>query len=267
MDGVTDGSQEVGGATPTGDGMSGREAVSTSEERVSDDVIAVDESGTGGQSSGTGVAITTVQVREQTSEATATAESATTETAEGGANSVAMEMTSSEPNEPPVTSGNSAGIDESSVAANIINQSPAHKKKKLSDTLDRIRTTLYGSGRRLPLPATGGKRRSHTVLSRHESLRVHPASSHGESGHNLLRSQKLSGSISMFQLHADMAADMTESLPPSKLHSFHLSPPLSYLQHPNRLARIKSAYIIHVYTCIYMYSTVCRVFNTCNDLK
>ena len=265
MDGVTDGSQEVGGATPAGNSTSGREAVSTSEEHVSDDVVVVDESGMGDQSSGTGAAITAVQVREQTSEATATAESATAETAEGGANSVAMEMTSSEPNEPPVTSGN---FDESGAAANIINQSPAHKKKKLSDTLDRIRTTLYGSGRRLPLPASGGKRRSHTVLSRHESLRVHPASSHGESGHNLLRSQKLSGSISMFQLHADMAADMTESLPPSKLHSFHLSLPLSYLQHPNRLVRIKSAHIIHVYTCIVQYAGFStRAIHTCTFLS
>ena len=224
-DGVTDSSQEVGGATPIGDSTSGREAVSTSEEHVADDIIIVNESGSGGQSSGTGVALTGVQVREQTSEATATAESVTAETAEGGANSVAMEMTSSEPNEPPVTSDNSnnlAGSDESCAAANIINQSPAHKKKKLSDTLDRIRTTLYGSGRRLPLPASGGKRRSHTVLSRHESLRVHHPSSHDELGHNLLRSQKLSGSMSMFQLHTDiMATDMTESLPPSKLQRFN----------------------------------------------
>ena len=207
------GPQEVGGATSTDDNR--HEAVS-SDERTGDDVIVVDESVGGGQSSDVGAAM-----HEQTSESTANTESAAAvgsggEMPKGGANDaiITMEMTSSEPNEPPVASANSNNLaegDESTAAAN--NSYSPHKKKKLSDTLDRIRTTLYGSGRRLP--ATGGKRRSHTVLSRHVSLRVPP--SHDDSAHNLVRSQKLSGSISMFQLHTDMAAEMTESLPPSKL--------------------------------------------------
>ena len=212
---LTSGPQEVGGATLTDD--NGREAVS-SDERTGDDVIVVDESSSRGQSSDTGAG-----VHEQTSETIATAKSAAAmgsggEVPKGGANDaiVTMEMTSSEPNELPVASGNSDNLaegDESTAAAAPTNNYSPHKKKKLSDTLDRIRTTLYGSGRRLP--ATGGKRRSHTVLSRHVSLRVPP--SHDDSTHNLVRSQKLSGSISMFQLHADMTAEMTESLPPSML--------------------------------------------------
>ena len=206
--GIT-GSQEVGGASPNGDNV--HEAVS-SADRVDDDVIVVDDSGSGGQSSDTGAAVC-----EQTLEITATAESAAAvgdggETSKGGAHSITMETTSSEPNELPVASGNS---DNSSQGDKITTAaSSPQKKKKLSDTLDRIRTTLYGSGQRLP--ATGGKRRSHTVLSKHVSLRVPP--SHNESAtHNLIQSQKLSGSISMFQLHTDMATEITESLPPSKL--------------------------------------------------
>lgn len=204
------GTQEVGGATPNGSNV--REAV-LSNERVDDDVIVVGDSGSGGQSPRTSA--TVAGLHEQTSETIATAESAAAvgdrdETSKEE-DLTSVETTSSEPNEPPVASGNSDDLsqgDEITTAAT----SP-QKKKKLSDTLDRIRTTLYGSGRRLP--ATGGKKRSHTVLSRHVSLRVPP--SHDESAtHNLVRSQKLSGSISMFQLHADMAAEMAESLPPSK---------------------------------------------------
>ena len=212
-------SQEVGGATRTSESGHDRTVATNKLEKADD--ISVNEVGSRGQSSDIGAATADERVRdiEQTAESAATANSAVAMssgdgTPMGGANSVTMEMTSSDPNEPPVSiiSDNLGGGDESSAAANSVHYSP-HKKKKLSDTLDRIRTTLYGSGTRLP--ATGGKRRSHTVLSRHVSLRVPP--SHDESAHNLLRSQKLSGSISMFQLHADMAAEMTESLPPSKL--------------------------------------------------
>ena len=205
--------QEVGGAMPNGDGS---EAVSINN-RINDDVVMVGDNSSGGQSSET-----STSVHVQTGETAATAESAAaavdsgSETSKGGADAmVTMEMTSSEPNEPLVTNGHNSGHSAQGDGEKTMPLSNTpHKKRKSSDTLDRIRTTLYGSSRRLP--ASGGKRRSHTVLSRHVSLRVPP--SHDDSTHNLIQSQKLSGSISMFQLHTDLANETTESLPPSKLY-------------------------------------------------
>lgn len=86
------------------------------------------------------------------------------------------------------------------------NTAVASEKRKSLEELDMIRMTLYGGTRRLP---TSGKRRAHTVLSRHVSLRTAPPNKPRDS----VRGEKLSGSMSMYQIST---ADFAESLPPSK---------------------------------------------------
>ena len=190
------GPPEVGGAKSNG-GHEHKVVSSSSGRRGSDDFVMVGDSG--GQSLEVGAAGAASSAHVQTA---TTAESAM----------VTMETTSSEVGKPVPEASESKIENPAEGDGSSMPVGSPRRKKNLPDTLDRIRTTLYGSGQRLP--ATGGKRRSHTVLSRHTSLRVPP--SRDESVHSLIRSQKLSGSISMFQLHADMTTEMTESLPPSK---------------------------------------------------
>ena len=99
---------------------------------------------------------------------------------------------------------------KSDIDRNPVGDSPntaaATEKRKLLEELDMIRMTLYGGTRRLP---TSGKRRAHTVLSRHASLRTTPPNRSRDS----VQGEKLSGSMSMYQIST---SDFTESLPPSK---------------------------------------------------
>ena len=184
--------QDVGGAMP-GDNSS--EAIPSSN----DDVIAVDRNEDGVHSS------ETVQIGEA-----AAAESA--ETGRDGADVDTTVTTLSDPKQLVTveqTPHKSVQRDESHEGPTTA--AAANGKTISLEKLDMIRTTLYGGSRRVP---SAGKRRAHTVLSRHVSLRVPPRD--GSHDSNLKKVSKLSGSISMFQIGN---SDFTESLPPSEFIS------------------------------------------------
>ena len=153
----------------------------------SNDDVMVNESEV--QSSETGAGAQVVEL--------AVAESAKPELEEGVVDAkTTMETTSSESKEHHVA-------DE-----DIPADGAANDKTKSSEQLDMIRMTLYGSRHRLP---AAGKRRSHTVINRHVSLRVpRPNMSHDTAADD----GRLSGSTSMYQITT--SADVTESLPPSR---------------------------------------------------
>ena len=123
---------------------------------------------------------------------------------------VTMETTSSEPNKHQVMfeqDTNKARLDDDPTEGDAPAGGAANEKTKSLEELNMIRLTLYGSRRR---PPASEKRRSHTVISRHVSLRAPPPSrSHDLSPDG----QRMSGSTSLYQLNS---SNITESLPPSK---------------------------------------------------
>ena len=182
--------QEEGGATPGDDTNLG----------VNDDVI-VNENRVQSSESDVGV-----QVAE-----TATAESAITEnetTTEGQVDVATMETPSGVPKEQQVVVGGSfAESAQNAGDEDAPNVGADNEKTKSLDELDLIRMTLYGSKQRFP----AARKRSHTVLNRHVSLRApRPQKSHDESS-----GERLSGSTSMYQINSS-PTDLSETLPPSE---------------------------------------------------